>query len=99
MKKLNFMAVGLLLLIVLCGCRRSESERYQKYLEITSDSTSFEVVTPPEDKVKLAEEEAKQIDPHDNDSVYGVPSIPQDHGINMSASDDEAEKIMRGEAD
>ena len=99
MKKLNFLAFGLLLLLVLGGCRRSESERYQKYLETTSDSTSFEFVTPPEDKVKLAEEAAKQIDPHDNDSVYGVPSIPQDHGINMTASDDEAEKIMRGEAD
>ena len=32
MKKLNFLAFGLLLLMVLGGCRRSESERFLRHL-------------------------------------------------------------------
>ena len=97
MKKLNFLAVGLLLLIVLGGCRRSESERFQQNMENLTDS-AFEFIEQPADSVVEAEAEASAEGAGwaDDDGLVAVPDIPKERAINMNADDYETKKVMTG---
>ena len=99
MKKLNFLAVGLLLLIVLCGCRRSESERFQQNMENLTDS-AFEFIEPKKEKVQMkVDTTAIETTPIGDDEGYvAVPDIPDDD-YNENATDFDAMKMLSGQDD
>ena len=83
MKSLNFVVLALLLMSFF-GCNRNKAARqYERFLE---DSARIEFVTPPEDSVKLEED----------DALLEIPDIPQERPVNMRANDYELDKEISG---
>ena len=86
----------MLLLTAFVGCKQSQADRYERYLEDVSDSTSrIEYITPDEDSLAVQEDDGE--DPFaDDDGLYTIPDIPQQRDVDMNANNYEVEKMMRG---
>lgn len=97
MKRLTYTMMAFLLLTVLSGCRQSQADRYQRYLEEKNDTT-FEFIEQPADSVVEAEAEASADggDWADDDGLIAVPDIPKERAVNMNADDYETKKVMSG---
>lgn len=95
MKQLTTFLGALLLLAVLAGCRRSQADRYQRYMEEVADST-FEYITPPEDSVDI-DADVEKSSWADDDGLVAVPDIPKERKVNMRASDYDVMKEMGGQ--
>ncbi len=99
MKQLTTLFGALLLLAVLTGCKRSQADRYQRYMEEVADST-FEYITPPEDSVDIDAEADADVEKGswaDDDGLVAVPDIPKERKVNMRASDYDVMKEMGGQ--
>jgi len=95
MNKLIYLTF-LLLITCFVGCKQSEADRYERYLESLEDSTSMEFITPAEDSVKMDEIGAGD-DVFDSDEqLITVPEIPQEREVDMNANDYDLEKVMMG---
>jgi hypothetical protein len=98
MKKLNILAFGLLLLMILGGCRRSESERFQRHLEKYNDST-FEYVAPKKDKMPV-QADTTTLYEHaivEDEGYVTMPDIPGEVKVNKRANDRDAMRLLGGE--
>lgn len=97
MKKLICLLGFLLLLSLTIGCRRSQADRYQRYVEDVSDST-FEYITPKEDSVNADGESVNNEDADwaDDDGLVAIPDIPKERSVNMNANDYDAMKEFSG---
>lgn len=85
-----------LLLTISVGCKQTQEDRYQRYLEEVADSTStIEFITPE------ADPEAPPTDNGDDpfasdEGIYTIPEIPKEREVDMNANTYELEKIMSG---
>ncbi len=87
--------LAFLLLTMLSSCRRSQADRYQRYLEDRNDST-FEYVEEPVDSLVQEEAGTEEASEADDEGLISVPDIPEERAINMSADDYEVKKAMSG---
>ena len=94
MKRLTYTMMAFLLLTVLSGCRQSQADKYQRYLEEKNDTT-FEYIEQPRDSV--IDEDAAAVEAITNDDgLIAVPDSPKERAVNMSADDYETKKVMSG---
>lgn len=87
-----------LLITLMAGCRLSQEDRYQRYVEDVADST-FEYITPPADSVSLEEDLDAEVEKGawaDDDGLVAVPDIPKERKVDMSASNYDAIREMTG---
>jgi hypothetical protein len=94
MKRLTYTMMVFLLLSVLSGCRQSQADKYQRYLEERNDTT-FEYIEQSRDSV--IDEDAAAVEAiTDDDGLVAVPDIPKERAVNMHADDYETKKLMSG---
>ncbi len=97
MKRLTYMMMALLLM-GLIGCKRSQADRYQRYLE-EKDDTTFEYIPEKTDSVAVADPAETRSDVGDyadDDGIVAIPDIPGERPVDMSADDYEVKKAMSG---
>lgn len=86
-----------ILLAILWGCKQTQEERFQRYLEEVADSSStIEFVTPSEDSEATQTEIGEDDSFADDEGIYTIPDIPQQREVDMNANSYELEKMMRG---
>ena len=94
MKRLTYTMMAFLLLTVLSGCRQSQADKYQRYLEEKNDTT-FEYIEQTRDSV--IDEDAAAVEAITNDDgLIAVPDIPKERAVNMNADDYETKNGMSG---
>ena len=102
MKRLTTILGVILLLALTTGCRRSQADRYARYMEDVSDTT-FEYIMPKADSLDAngnAIAKAKKGGGWaDDDGLVAIPDIPQERPVNMSASDYEAMREYAGKGE
>ena len=86
-----------LLLTFSVGCKQTQEDRYQRYLEEVADTSSstMEFITPE------ADPEAPPVDddgdPFAGDvGIYTIPETPKERKVDMNANNYEVEKMMSG---
>lgn len=86
----------MLLLTAFVGCKQTQADRYERYLEDVTDSSSMiEYITPETDSLEVPEDDGD--DPFaDDEGIYTIPDIPQEREVDMNANNYELEKMMRG---
>ena len=97
MKRLTTLTfVMAVLLTVSVGCKQTQEDRYQRYLEEVADSSSMiEFITPEADPEAPPTENGE--DPFANDEgIYTIPETPQERQVNMNANTYELEKMLKG---
>ncbi len=85
-----------LLLTLSIGCKQTQEDRYQRYLEEVADSTStIEFITPEADPEAPPTDEGE--DPFANDEgIYTIHEITKARQVEMNAKTYELEKVMMG---
>jgi len=96
MRRLTTFAMVSMLLLIFLGCKQTQEDRYQRYLEEVADTSSMiEYITPEADSIAPPVDEGE--DPFANDEgIYTIPEIPQEREVNMNTNTYEIEKEMRG---
>ena len=91
-----FTFATVVLLTASVGCKQTQEDRYQRYLEEVADSTStIEFITPEADPEAPPTDEGE--DPFANDEeIYTIPEIPKERQVDMNANTYELEKVMMG---
>ena len=84
-----------MVLTALIGCKQTQADRFERYLEEARDSSGMEYITPAKDSVVI--EEAASMDHFDDDDgIYTIPDIPQERSVDMGANSYELDKMMMG---
>ena len=86
-----------LLLTLSIGCKQTQEDRYQRYLEEVADSSSMiEYITPEKDPVAPPTDDGPDPFANDNEGVYTIPESPQERKVDMNSNTYELDKYMRG---
>ncbi len=96
MKQIFHLTFLLLLATCFIGCKQSEADRYERYLESLEDSTGMEFITPAKDSVELDVFGSEDNDLESDDELITVPEIPQEREIDMNANSYDLERVMMG---